>query len=145
MTRISYQNKVLMSGLRRVVTALRGRGGMFIIETVLAVTVFVTVAGAALVGLTTIQRARATLERQAIAEILVRNQMEYIFSLDYHTTTGLYSTSNLWPSEFQVTATSTVETQTTSTDLQRVRVRILFEGEELIQLDTFRYNDGIEE
>lgn len=115
------------------------------VEMIVSVTVLITLTTSTLIGVSAAQQARVKLDRQALAENIARNQMEFIFSLDYLTSTGLYSTTNLWPSEFQVTATSTVETQTTSTDLQRIRVRILLEGEELLQLDTFRFNDGIDD
>ena len=62
---------------------LRSEHGVLLIETFVALTILVTLVSATLIGARTAQRVRLMVERQANAETVARNQMEYVFSLPY--------------------------------------------------------------
>ena len=110
------------------------------VEMVISVTILVAISSATLVGVNAAQRARHRLDLHAEAENIARNQMEYVFSLPYETSTGLYALASGLPSGYTISVTSTVES-TEDTNLQRIRVRIIRDGEEILSLDTKRVKD----
>ena len=123
--------------------------GALLMETVIAVTIFITVSSAAVVGVSTAQRARASIERSATAENLVRNQMEYLFSLQYQTWPYTYLTSTSpaglitsTPSGYSVSAATIASTSTadfaTDPTFEKVIVTVSHRGQEILQVETFR-------
>ena len=63
------------------------------LEAIVGITIFAVVGAAVLGGVSTTRRAGSTLERQAIAENIARNQMENLFSLAYREPNLSYATS----------------------------------------------------
>ena len=136
----------------RIAAALaRGRAmvadstAALLLETIIAVSVFVMIAGATLTGATMIQRGRATLERQAIAENLLRNQMEYVFSLPYKspTSTFVYSfpTPTSIPSGYSVSVVATTtDAFPTDGNIKKIVVTVKRDAETVLQVETFRTN-----
>ncbi len=119
---------------------LRDDRAALLLEAIVGVTVLITVAGATLVGLSASQRVRVTLVRQAFAENLVRNQMEYIFNLSYHTSTAAYSTITSTPSGYSVLAAQEL-VDASDTGLQKISVTVFHEGENILVVETLRSND----
>ena len=110
------------------------------VEMLISVTILVALSSATLVGVNAAQRARHRLDLHAQAENIARNQMEYVFSLPYQTSTGLYGLVSGLPSSYTVSVTTTVESAN-DTNLQRIRVRIIQGGEVILSLDTIRAKD----
>lgn len=54
-----------------------------LLETIIAMLVFGVMGAAVLSGLSTAHRAGAKIEQQPMAEVIARNQMEYVLSLPY--------------------------------------------------------------
>ena len=112
-----------------------------LIETVVAVTVFVTLATAAFVGISTLQRVRLRTERQAVAENIARNQFEYIFSLDYIPPTTPYPVTTT-PAGFTASTTvGFVGLFTEDTNVEKITVTVSEGGEEITSIETFRLRD----
>ena len=138
---IAFSQRRLSAALRRLRVLLRDSSGVSLLESIVAVTVFTMVGGATLVGLSAIQRVRVNLERQAMAENIARNQMEYIFSLDYQTTISQYSSTTV-PSGYHVTNVQQVEEIIEGdSNLQKITVTVSLDGEELLVLETYRTNE----
>ena len=104
-------------------------------------TVFTTVGITALVGLQSTQQARLRLERQANAENVIRNQMEYLVSVDYQnpTSTTPYLSITTTPSGYSVV----VETEpfpegSTDPDVEKITVRVSEGGSEILAVETVR-------
>ena len=130
-----------LASARRRILALRGDPtGALLLETLIAVTILMVISIAALVGLSTTQIARGTLERSAQAEYVTRNFMECIFGLTFQTTTAEYPTSSCpsFPSGYIVTTTQRAEAD--DPDLQRIIVSVGTLDKTLIQLETIRAN-----
>ena len=128
---------------RRVHATLRDNTGALLLETIVAVTVFTTVGITALVGLQSTQQARLRLERQANAENVIRNQMEYLVSVDYQnpTSTTPYLSITTTPSGYSVV----VETEpfpegSTDPDVEKITVRVSEGGSEILAVETVRIN-----
>ena len=128
------------AGLLRCRALLRDDRAALLLEAIVGVTVLITVAGSTLVGLSASQRVRVTLDRQAFAENLVRNQMEYIISLSYHTSTNAYPTITSTPSGYSVLAAQEL-VDASDDDLQKISVTVTHEGESILVVDTLRSND----
>ena len=145
----AHPRSVALSAARRLRDLVRESAGAVLLEAVISSTIFVTIAGTALIGLSTMQIARATLERQAIAENLARNQMEYIFSMAYQDPVYTYTTSTS-PTDLVTTtqpqyvisavATSTAEFPGDA-KFSKIIVTITHEGRNALTLETFRAND----
>ena len=132
--------KARRTARRRCLALVRSRSGALLLETMAAVSVFVMVATMALIGVSAAQRARAVVERSALAEAMARNQMEHIFSLAYQTTTAAYPSVQATEG-FQVDARQ--EAVTGDTNLQKITVTITFDSgsREVLVLETLRNND----
>ena len=72
---------------RRCLRVHRDLRGVVLLETVIAVTVLLTISASTLIAFSATQRARGAVDRSAAAENVVRNQMEYIFNQKYHSST----------------------------------------------------------
>ena len=94
-----------------------------------------------MVGLSATQRVRVDLERQAMTENILRNQMEYIFSFPYQTTSAQYQAITV-PSGYQVSNVQQVEELVAgNSDLQKITVTVSYNGSELLVLETYRTNE----
>ena len=132
----------------RIRRFVRDSAGTLLMETIIAVTIFITVSSAAVIGVSTAQRARASIERSAIAENLVRNQMENLFSLPYRSWPHTYASSTglitSTPSGYSVTAVAPASTSTagfaTDPAFQKVIVTVSHQGKEILQVETLRSN-----
>lgn len=122
--------------------------GAILLETIMAVGVLAIVAAGTSTGLSLVSQARTRIERDSIAEFVVRNQMEYIFSLGYKTPGYTYSTSTV-PSEIVTSTPSgyTVTAHTTSTDsfpgdadLTKIVVTVSRGSEVILVIETLRTN-----
>ena len=94
-------------GPQSVLAALGGSRGSIMLESIIAITVLVTTSIATLTGLSALNSARPNLERMATAENLLRNQMEYVFSLDYQPAPHTYPSITSTPAGFGVIAVAT--------------------------------------
>ena len=142
--------------VKRMWRGARGRGhalvsdsrASLLVESIIATTIFVMISGTALIGVSAAQAVRGTIQRQSVAETLVRNQMEYISSLAYQTWPYTYSTSTSpsglitsTPAGYSVSAVSTSTPQFASdADFAKIVVTVSFGGEELISVETLRSN-----
>ena len=127
--------------LRRRIHGIFDSHGALLLETLIAVTVMISVASAAMVGLSATQRTRTNLENQAMAENILRNQMEYIFAFPYQTTSAQYQAITV-PSGYQVSNVQTVEELVAgNSDLQKITVTVSHNGSELLVLETYRTNE----
>ena len=138
---LSQHIRVVFALLRRRIHGIFDNHGALLLETLIAVTVMMSVASAAMVGLSATQRTRVSLERQAMAENILRNQMEYIFSFPYQTTTVQYQAITV-PSGYQVSNVQQVEELVAgNSDLQKITVTVSYNGSELLVLETYRTNE----
>jgi len=127
--------------LRRWIPGISDSHGALLLETLIAVTVMISVATATMVGLSATQKVRTDLERQAMAENIVRNQMEYIWSFPYQTTSAQYQVTTV-PSGYQVSNVQQVEELIAgNSNLQKITVTVSHDGSELLVLETYRTNE----
>ena len=105
------------------------------LEAIIASTIFMTVAAAALIGVSATQRASVVIQQSAIAENMVRNQIEAIFASPYQTTTALYQAVTV-PTGYNVTAAQ--QTLDATTDLQKITVTIKQGTKTLLEVETLR-------
>ena len=122
---------------RRLLPVARDSTAAFLLEALIAASIFMTVAATALIGASATQRARGVIDRSATAENVARNQMEQIFSQAYQTTTALYSAVTV-PSDYSVTAAQ--QTLDATTDLQKIIVTVFKDNESILVLETLRRN-----
>ncbi len=112
-----------------------------LVETVIAVTVFVTVITISMVGISTAHKVSARTERQAIAENIARNQMEYVFSLDYVPPPTPYPATTT-PAGYNATIQSAYLADfVDDPDIERITVEVTRNGEEVLSLETLRTNE----
>jgi len=118
---------------------LNGSRGEFLLEAVIAVLIFTLVGVAVLSGVAMTHRSEGQLQRQAIAENLIRNQMEKVFSTSYLDYPAAYPTI-VPPTGYSV---STVTQDYTSgvSQIQRVLVSVEFNGTTLMSRETLRAKD----
>lgn len=128
---------------RRGLTALPRLGkrnrhdrGALLIETVVAVLVFSLVGTAVLSGLSTTHISGAKTERQSVAENIVRNQLEHMFSRPYQEPPSSYPTITV-PEGYGVTCTAE-EYVLGDPDVEKVVVTVTFNGREVLVLETLR-------
>ena len=132
---------------RRLRVTLPDSTGALMIEAVIGVTVMVSLAAAALVGLSATQRARLTIDTQAIAENIVRNQMEDSFSRTYTAWPNPYPSllatqSSRYPSEYSVAVTTEEVTAFSGDpDIQKVVVTVSKGNEVILVVETLRGNN----
>ena len=130
-----------ISVARRLRSLIADGKGVLMLETIVGVTVLSVLATAALIGLSATQRARGNIDRQAIAENLARNQMEYVFSQTYQTASTDYSAVTSFPDGYSVA--STQELVDGDSDLQKITTTIIKGGRTLISLETYRANEAL--
>jgi len=75
----------------RLLRAIGDRSGGPLMETMVALSVFVAVGTGVLVGVQTIQNSGNRIEGKAVAENLARNQMEHVFNVAYQNATSTYA------------------------------------------------------
>ncbi len=108
-------------------------------ETVVAVLIFTLVGTAALTGLSATLNVGSKAETQAAAERLGRNQMEYLFSLDYQEPPATYPAVSAPPGY----AVSAVAEGLVLNDpsIEKVVVTVSRDGRAVLVLETLRLMD----
>ena len=129
----------LRDGQRRCRRFLRDLRGVVLLETVIAVTVLLTISASTLIAFSATQRARGAVERSATAENVVRNQMEYIFNQKYHSSTAAYTSVTSTPEGYSVVANQ--EIVSGDSQLQKISVTVSHDGVTLFTVETLRFND----
>ena len=138
------------AALRRLLCMLpRGTKGALLLETMIAVGVFSMVGVAALAGLSTSIKVRARIERDAIAENIVRNQMEFVFTQDYKSWNGpvpypsaINSSTSAYPPGYAVTVESTEAPDFEGDpDIERITVTVTQHGVQVMVIETARSKD----
>ena len=129
--------------VKRLTRRLRGshgasRGSM-LIEAVIAILVLTTVGGAALSGLSTVQRSGASIQVQAQADSLARKQMEFVFSLQYQDPPAVYPPISA-PAGYSVAANA-VQFQAGDPKVQRVVVTVSRDGKAVLVVESLRLKD----
>ena len=113
------------------------------LETLIAVTILVTLASATLIGARTAQSLRTSVDRQSIAENVARNQMEYIFSLPYRPPPTPYPAITSTPDGYLVTTTvGLFAGYASDANFQVITVEVTGAGQSLLKLSTLRANDS---
>jgi hypothetical protein len=150
--------KGLASQVRRWALALAaGRAGGLMVETVVAVSLMTLVGTALLSGLSTTHISGAKTERQSMGENIARNVMAHVFSQAYDltltNTTGSQTyyddPNNCGNAYFPYTGsllsgysicidTEPDPNDPTNTDVQKVVVRVRFEGGQVFRLDSMK-------
>ena len=123
---------------RRLISVISDSSASFLLEAMIASTIFMTVSSAVLIGASATQRARGVIDRSAVAENTARNQMESIFASAYQTTTAQYSAITPSTSGFTVTAGQAILDGTT--DLQKITVTVFKDNKSILVLETLRRN-----
>ena len=117
------------------------RGGMFM-ETILVVMIFGVVGTAVLSGISGTRSSGARTERQAFAENIARNQIEYIFTLPYQEPPSTYPSIDLSGQDYAGYAVSGQAIEDPDSggnpNIERVLVTVSFGGEEILSLETLR-------
>jgi Tfp pilus assembly protein PilV len=111
------------------------RGGLFI-EALAAMLVLGMVGTAVLAGVSMTQKSGTAVEEQSVAENLVRNQMEYIFSLPYVDPGSSYASVSA-PSGYTVTNSAT-EFVAGDTNIEKITVTVQRGSKSLLTLETLR-------
>jgi type II secretory pathway pseudopilin PulG len=119
--------------------ALRSCRGGLLVDSVIAMAVFVVAGSAVLSGVSTVQRSGAVTESQAIAERVARNQMESILSQAYLAPPASFSAVPA-PVGFSVTA-SGQEYVVGDTDIEKVSVSVSQGGTTVLVIETLRTRD----
>ena len=125
----------------------RDQPGALLLEALIAVTVFTSVAVAALAGVSGFQRAKAVIETQAEVENIARNQMEYAFYQTYLVPdvtpplTWVYYTSTTTTSPYTVTAGATSTSAFPTDDqVQQIVVTVMKGAKVELVVETLRTN-----
>ena len=90
--------------LRGLKTFVRDCRGGPLMETVIALTIFVSVGSAVLVGTSTVHKSGSMTQSQSIVENIARNQLAYVFEQAYKDPGGAYLSINDAPAGYAVTA-----------------------------------------
>ena len=131
----------LLGCLRSLILAMgaRQKGGLMI-EALVSVSLMAVVGTAVLSGLSTSHISGAHVERQSVGENVARNQMAAIFSSSYVVNGDTYPAVAA-PSGYSVTATTAeLDPLTPDPNVQKVIVRVFFEGVEVFHLETVNIN-----
>ena len=118
-------------------TLALGSRGSPVLEAAVAILVFGSIGTAILIGVSTVQNSGSRTENHSVAENLVRNQMEHIFSLPYQGPTSTYPSITGVPSGYSVTN----EAQTFvagDTNIAKIVVTVIWGSRDIIVLETLR-------
>ncbi|MCH8206022.1 MAG: hypothetical protein IH956_03355 [Chloroflexi bacterium] len=121
----------------RLLRVIRDRSGGPMVETVVALSVFIAVGTSVLLGIRTIQTSGNSTEGRAVAENIARNQMAHIFSLSYQDATSTYPSIADVPTDYTVTAVAN-EFLSGDVDIQKIVVTVTRGGRSLLVLETLR-------
>lgn len=126
------------SRLRRLAANIRQETGALLMETTVSLAVFGVIATAVLSGVQTSNIATDKFEEQAIADTLVRNQLETIFAEDYQAP-GLTYTAYTPPTNYSI-VTQNLLWDTSTTDIAKIVVTVSFQGSPVQSIETIRAN-----
>jgi len=124
----------------------RNSPGFVLLESIIAVTIFMALGTAVMVGIRTANISTVVVEEQSIAERLARNQMEYIFAQSFAGPTGSYillDAATLPHVDFTVEPGYSVSFQLSEfvpgdDDIEKVMVTIARGSETILELETLR-------
>lgn len=112
--------------------------GALLIEAVVAITVFVTIFTVTMVAISTALKSSQNLEQRAIAENIVRNQLEWIVSQPYSGPTIGY-TATTTPSDYIATITTdNLNEFPADDDIERITVTVTRDGGSILSIETIR-------
>lgn len=112
--------------------------GALLMETTVSIAVFGIIATAVLSGVQTTAIATDKFDRQAVADNIVRNQLESIFAEPYQAP-GLAYTAYSPPANYTV-ATQNLVWDTATTDVAKIVVTVSFQGVPVQTIETIRAN-----
>ena len=126
--------------------------GITLIETVVALAIFASAGAAVLLGVSTAHRSSAVVDASSVAENLARNQMEYVWTLEYIAPGNLYDSLALSdlnidiPSGFDVSAAAVEIEELIHRNpgcIQKVVVTVTRNDEDYHVLETLRSTDSL--
>lgn len=117
---------------------LNSEQGSGLIETTIAIALLAVIMGIVLTGLSTSYLSQGKNSEQAIAETLVRNQMEYTFSQPYSPPGVAYSTVAT-PQGFSVVG-ETLEYVAGDSNVEKIRVTVYHEDKQVLLVEALRSN-----
>ena len=117
-------------------TARASNRGSLLIETAIALMLFVVIGGGLLLGLSRVQSSGRSTASESEAENLIRNQMEYLFSLPYLAPPSSYALVAT-PPGYGINADA-LEYVLGDTNIEKVVVQVTFGGSEVMTVETLR-------
>lgn len=110
--------------------------GSLLIETAIALMLFVVIGGGLLLGLSRVRSSGLSTASESEAENLIRNQMEYVFSLPYLDPPSSYALVAA-PGGYAVSANA-LEYVAGDPNIEKVVVQVTFGGKEVMTVETLR-------
>ncbi len=120
----------------RLMATLRQQSGALLMETTVSLAVFGVIATAVLSGVQTSNIATDKFEQQAVADTIVRNQLESIFAEGYQAP-GLSYTPYAPPANYTV-STQNLTWDTSTSDIAKIIVTVSFQGNPVQTIETIR-------
>ncbi|MBI4339821.1 MAG: hypothetical protein HY680_07690 [Chloroflexi bacterium] len=114
----------------------REQSGGLMVETTIAVAIFVLAGGATMTGLSMTHRSGATIREQSLAENIARNQMESIFNLPYQAPPSTYP-SVATPPGYSVAALAESHVEG-DVNIEKVTITVAHAGAGVLVLETLR-------
>ena len=122
----------------RLMAAVRQQTGALLMETTVSLAVFGIIATSVMSGVQTANIATDKFARQAVADTVVRNQLESIFGEAYQVPGSSYS-AYMPPANYTV-VTQNLTWDSTTTDIAKIIVTVSFQGDPIQMIETIRVN-----
>ncbi len=148
MTILGHSKRIVLWAVKRLMeqsALLKDSRGALLIESVIAVGVFVGVVTITLVGVSTANRAAQIVERHGETEVVARNQMEYMFSQTYVPYPTPYAVTTTPPGFTAAFTTQAVQGFSSDAEIQKVILNVTFSGTPVVTLETIRANEATED
>lgn len=134
------ENVLVISKSTNVRLLLNGQAGISLLETIVALAILGVVALALLSGLATGVTATSVTEERAIAESLLRSQIEYVESRAYVSYPAQYTINPLLniPTGWAIPTPTTSLVHATDDGLQKVAVSAIHNGETVLTISIYK-------